>query len=215
MSGNQKVVQFPMPPRFWDTPGDVPSYRLWTMQFDNYVFSIDSQRTPAKRMSDECKNRLPYLLLGTEGIASFACMPEGQDLTGTSFADFQKAVKRHFQPTTSPIRAFFDFQSRKQHEGESASSFCNALRTLLVDCDVLTEVECKTLLAHQLVFGCHDYPTVQKSLTLKEMNFEAIFVEMESQEKVNENVRVIHGSVSSGRMSVSVAMWNILIIQAQ
>ncbi len=103
-------------------------------------------------MNDEFKNHLLYSLLGTEEIASFACMPEGQNLTGTSFENFQKAVKTHFQLTTSPMCAFFDFQSHRQHEGESASPFCNALWTLLVDCEVRNEEERKRLLGHQLVF---------------------------------------------------------------
>ncbi len=127
MPDDAPKISFPLPPRFWENPGEAPTYRLWIMQFENYVFSIDSQRTAWNKLSDEFKNRLLYSLLGMEGIASFACTPEAQNLGGTSFADFQKAVKAHFQPTTSPIHTYFDFQSRKQQEGETASQFCNAL----------------------------------------------------------------------------------------
>ncbi len=123
MPGDQKMVQFPLPPRYWDTPGEAPSYQLWAMQFENYVFSIDSQRTLAKKMSDEFKNHLLYLLLGTEGIASFACMPEGQDLTGTSFANFQKAVKTHFQPMTSPIHTFLTSSSENSTKASPQARF--------------------------------------------------------------------------------------------
>ncbi len=67
MPGDQKVVHFPVPPRFWDNPGDVPSFRLWAAQFDNFVFSVNSQRTVAEKMMDEFKNRLLFSLLRTEG----------------------------------------------------------------------------------------------------------------------------------------------------
>ncbi|MCP4702083.1 MAG: hypothetical protein GY862_35275 [Gammaproteobacteria bacterium] len=110
MLDDQKFVQFPLPPRFWDVPGDVPSFRLWTVQLENYIFSIDSQRTAANKMTDEFKNRLLLSLLGSEGIASFACVPEVQMIADTTFTTFFAAAKRHFQPTTSPIPAFFDFQ---------------------------------------------------------------------------------------------------------
>ncbi len=86
----------------------------------------------------------------------------------------------------------------------SPQASSNALRTLLVDCDMQTEEEHKELLGRQLVFGCRDSSTLQKLLTLREISFETILAEMESQEKVNENARVIHGSVSKGKMSVSV-----------
>ncbi|MCP4701950.1 MAG: hypothetical protein GY862_34590, partial [Gammaproteobacteria bacterium] len=105
MPDEQKAVQFPLPPRFWDAPGDVPSFRLWTMQLENYIFSVDSQCTAANRMMDEFKNRLVLSLLGSEGIASFACIPEVEAIADMSFTAFFAAAKRHFQPTTSPIRA--------------------------------------------------------------------------------------------------------------
>ncbi len=77
MPGDQKVVHFPLPPPpHWDTPGDAPSFRLWAAPFGNYVFSVDSQCLAADKMTDEFKNRLLFSLLGTEGISSFACMPE-------------------------------------------------------------------------------------------------------------------------------------------
>ncbi len=56
-----------------------------------------------------------------------------------------------------------------------------------------TEDEQIMLLARQMVFGCCDSTTLQKLLMLKAFDLMSIFVEMESQEKVNENVRVIHG----------------------
>ncbi len=203
MPSDQKVVRFPLPPCFWDHPGNVPSFRLWAIQFDNYIFSMDSQRMAANRTTDEFKNHLLFSLLGMEGIASFTY--KGQSIDTTSFADFYATAKKHFQPTTSPIHTFFYLQSRKQHEGESASQFCTVLQTLLVDCEVHNEEECKKLLGRQLVFGCRDSTTLEKLLTLREMSFETIFAEMESQEKVNENARVIHGGVLKGRMSVCVA----------
>ncbi len=92
-----------------------------------------------------------------------------------------------FQPTVSSIHAFYDFQSRRQLESESAQQFCNALRALLVDCDVAMEDEWKKLLVHQLVFGCRDSNTLQKLLALKQTDFETIFAEMESQGKATEN----------------------------
>ncbi len=58
MPGDCPTVQLLLPPRFWDTPGDVPSYRLWTTQFENYMFSIDSQRPADKKLSDEFKSHL-------------------------------------------------------------------------------------------------------------------------------------------------------------
>ncbi len=102
--------------------------------------------------------------MGTEGIASFACTLEAQDLGGIPFAAFQKVTKDHFQPITitSPIHTYFDFKSRKQQEGESTSQFRNALHMLLVDCEVATKVEHKMLWARQLVFGCRDLNTLQK-----------------------------------------------------
>ncbi len=208
MPGDQKVVHFPLPPRYWDTPGDAPSFQLWAAQFDNYIFSVDLQHLAANKMMDEFKNRLLFLLFGTEGISSFACMLEALNIASMSFANFYAAAKSHLQPTISLIHAFFDFQSRCQQTGEPVVQFRNALYMLLVDCEIATEDECKKLLAHQLVFGSRDSATLQKLLTLKEMNLESIFAEMESQEKVNENTRVIHGGGMKGKgaeLSVCVA----------
>ncbi len=201
MPDDQKAIQFPLLPHFWDTPGDIPSFRLWTVQLENYTFSVDSQCMAVNKMLDEFKNRLLLSLLGSEGITSFACVPEVQMIATTSFADFFAAAKKHFQLTTSPICAYFHFQLHHQQAGESVAHFANALRMLLVDCEVATEAECKTLLARQLVFGCRGSPTLQKLLMLKEFNFESIYAEMESQEKANENVKVIHGGVEKGKGS--------------
>ncbi len=140
----------PLPPKYWEHSGEAPSFRLWNVQFENDIFSVDSE------------SRLLLSLLGNEAISSFACTPEAQSIATTSFANFLKAAKAHFQPVTSPICAYFDFQSRRQQEGESASQFRNALRSLLVDCDVENEEERKRLLVRHLVFGCRDssaYPT--------------------------------------------------------
>ncbi len=203
MPGNLPKVHFPLPPRYWDGPGDAPSYRLWLTQFENYIYSIDSQRLADEKMGNEFKNRLLYSILGTEGITTFVCTPEAQDPAGTSFTNFSKAVKAHFQLMMSPTRAFFNFQSRRQHEGESTNHFSNALRTLLVDCEVQLEEECEKLLGHQLVFGCHDSSTLQKLLTLKEMSFETILAEMESQEKANKNASTQLPGYASAMRSVS------------
>ncbi len=73
----------------------------------------------------------------------------------------EQAMKSHLQMVMSPIHAFFNFQSRCQQEGESASQFYNGLQTLLVECEVQTEEECKKLLGRQLVFGCRDSSTLQ------------------------------------------------------
>ncbi len=93
MPDEQKAVYFPLPPRFWDTPGDMPSFHLWTVQLENYIFSVDSQHTAANRMMDEFKNRLVFSLLGSEGIASFACVPEVELIAETSFTTFFATAK--------------------------------------------------------------------------------------------------------------------------
>ncbi|MCP4603908.1 MAG: hypothetical protein GY847_25870, partial [Proteobacteria bacterium] len=95
MTDEQKAVCFPLPPRFWENPGDVPSFRLWAVQLENYIFSIDSQRTAANEMTDEFKNRLTLSLLGSEGIASFTCLPEVETIAETSFAAFFATAKHH------------------------------------------------------------------------------------------------------------------------
>ncbi len=134
----------------------MPALRLWNVQFENNVLSVDSQRALADKMSDEFKNRLLFSLLGNEAISTFACTLEALSMHTTTFANFHKVAKAHFQPVTSPIHAYFDFQSRRQQEGETASQFQNVLHSLLVDCDVGSEEEQKRLLARQLVFGCCD-----------------------------------------------------------
>ncbi len=126
----------------------------------NYCFSVDSQWLAAAKMMDKFKNWLLFLLLGTEGISSFACTPEALNIATTEFADSYAAVKKHFQPTISLIHAFFDFQSRRQQAGEPVAQFHNALWALLVDCEIATEHEHKKLLPHQLVFGCRDSSTL-------------------------------------------------------
>ncbi len=101
MPGDQGKINFPLPSRFWDVPGVQPFFQLWNAQFENYMFSVDSQRTAADKISDEFKNCLLFSLLGNEAVASFACMPEALNITATPFADFHKAAKSHFQPLTS------------------------------------------------------------------------------------------------------------------
>ncbi len=92
MLGDTKVIQFPLPPRFWETPGDVPSFRLWSVQFKNDIFLVDSQRSAADKMSDKFKNRLLLSLLRTEGIATFAITPEAQNIATTTLATFFAAA---------------------------------------------------------------------------------------------------------------------------
>ncbi len=65
-----------------------------------------------------------------------------------------------------------------------------------------SEEERKRLLAHQLVIGCCDSSTPQKLLALRVFDLESIFSEMESQEKVTENAKAIHGGGAKGRASV-------------
>ncbi len=74
------------------------------------MFSVDLQRALADKMSDEFKNRLLFSMLGNEAISSFACTLEALSMDTTSFANFHKAAKVHFQRVTGPIRAYFDFQ---------------------------------------------------------------------------------------------------------
>ncbi len=114
MPGDVGKVQFPQPPIYWEHPGEAPSFRLWNTQFENYVFSVDSQRAPADKMMDEFKNHLLFSLLGNEAIASFPCTPEALSIATTSLANFHKVAKVHFQPVTSLICTYFDFQSRHQ-----------------------------------------------------------------------------------------------------
>ncbi|MCP4701720.1 MAG: hypothetical protein GY862_33410, partial [Gammaproteobacteria bacterium] len=92
MPGDQGKITFPLPSRYWDLPGEQPSFRLWNIQLENYMFSVDSQRTAAEKMTDEFKNRLLFSLLGNEAVASFACTPEALHIADTSFADFHKVA---------------------------------------------------------------------------------------------------------------------------
>ncbi len=153
-------------------------------------------------MTDKFKNRLLFSLLGDEAISSFACLPEALSMDTMTLANFHKAAKVHFQPITSPIHAYFDFQSRQQQEGETVSQFRNALCSLLVDCEVGSEEERKRLFTCQLVFGCRDSSTLQKLLALRVFDLESIFSEMESQEKATDNAKAIHGGGSTGRVVV-------------
>ncbi len=74
MPGDAGKVQFPLPAKYLEHPGEAPSFQLWNIQFENYMFSVDSQRALADKMMDEFKNRLLFSLLGNEAVSSFACI---------------------------------------------------------------------------------------------------------------------------------------------
>ncbi len=118
MPGDAGKVQFPLPPKYWEHPGDAPPFRLWNVQFENCVFRGFAKGPPADKMTDEFKNRLLFSLLGDEAISTFACLPKALSMDTMTFANFHKAAKAHFQPITSLIHAYFDFQSRRQQEDE-------------------------------------------------------------------------------------------------
>ncbi len=60
-------VQFPLLPPYWDHTGEQQDFRTWWVRYDNYIYWTDVQRGPINPLSDEYKNRLLFLLLGSEG----------------------------------------------------------------------------------------------------------------------------------------------------
>ncbi|MCP4540776.1 MAG: hypothetical protein GY832_26865, partial [Chloroflexi bacterium] len=85
-------VQFPLPPPYWDHPGEQPDFRTWWMRYDNYVYWIDAQRGPDHPLSDEYKTRLLFSLLGSEGTSRFASNPLVCQLATASFVEFSADV---------------------------------------------------------------------------------------------------------------------------
>ena len=76
---------------------------------------------------------------------------------------FAKEVGGLFERPNNPVRAEYDFRSRKQGATEMVTDYLTALRTLHIDCE-RPEQESHDL-TMQLALGCYNQRTQEKLLT--------------------------------------------------
>lgn len=186
-------LTIPLPPTFMDYPGD-PKVRWnnWLAQLKNFFTLTDLTLPASQKLTDEAKNAYLSALLGTEGVRILMAHPVAATADTATFTDFSAAVSCLFERPVNPVRAEYEFRSRRQGPTESAADFLTALRTLYVDCATLCSngAEAKKLedhnLAMQLAIGCYSRKTQEKLLQLPDVDLNTFYSAMQADESALE-----------------------------
>ena len=143
-------LQIPLPPRFFDHPGD-PRVRWtnWKAQLDNFFMLTNMTLPKGEELPDHAKNSYLSALLGSEGCRILMAHPVATKAPTMTYADFTTEVQKLFERPPNPVRAEYDFRNRKQAAGETVSEFLTALRTLFVHAQLVRKIttwQCSLLL---------------------------------------------------------------------
>ena len=167
-------LQVPLPPVFTEHPGE-PRVRwsTWSAQLDNFFALTNLTLSADQQLTNQTKNAYLATLLGSEGGRILMAHPVAATASMATFAIFREAVRRLFERPVNPVRADFDFRSRRQGAHESVSDYLTALRTLYSSCPpvafegapagMASAIE-EHSIAMQLAIGCYDRQTQAKLL---------------------------------------------------
>ena len=188
-------LQIPLPPRFLDHPGN-PRIRWqhWKAQLDNFFLLTSFTLHDDVTLSDEVKNAYLSSLLGCEGSRILMAHPVATRASTTTYEDFAAEVGQLFERPINPIRAEYEFRSRKQGPNETVSEYLTASRTLYIDCE-RPDQESHNL-AMQLALGCYNRHTQEKLLTETTVNLDRFVRIMQADESAHASSTAIrHKSV--------------------
>jgi len=164
-------LTIPLPTTFCDHPGE-PKVRWsnWLAQLDNFFTLTDLTLSAGDKLTDRAKNAYLSSLLGNEGSRILMAHPVAATASTATFAQFSTDVQALFERPTNPVRAEYEFRSRRQGATESVTDYLTALRTLHIDCDNPGHVGSTSKaiedhnLAMQLAIGCYSRRTQEKLL---------------------------------------------------
>ena len=164
-------LQIQLPPRFLDHPGD-PRIRWqhWKAQLDNFFLLTSFTLHDDVTLSDEAKNAYLSSLLGCEGSRILMAHPVATRASTTTYEDFATEVGQLFERPINPVRAEYEFRSRKQGPNETVSEYLTALRMPYIDCEHPDQESHN--LAMQLALGCYNRHTQEKLLTETTVNLD-------------------------------------------
>ena len=146
--------------------GDQEEWVEYAERLDHYFIAND--------IVDEAKKRA--ILLNGVGPSTYRLI-KTLSLPKTpkdfKFDEIVEKVRTHFNPKPSAVIKRFEFNTRRQKEGESESEFVAALRKIAEHCkygDMLNE-----LLCDRLVCGIYDKHVQQRFLREKELTYDNAF----------------------------------------
>ena len=122
--------------------------------------------TLTNELTDHAKNAYLSTLLSCEGSRILMAHPVGGTAATATYNDFKASVQALFERPVDPVRAEFEFRSRKQGATESVANYLTALRTLHAEREQVAELngDVATIvgdrdLAMQLAIGCYNRHT--------------------------------------------------------
>ena len=132
-----------IPEKYWSHAGDKPPLRweLWIKQFNAYISMTDACQPTGSKLTDEQKNNMLIMLLGSEGLRQFHTHPIADSVASASTKDFCDAATSVFQKPVHKIRAHYEFNECRQESDETVSQYLLRLRALAADCDFHGESE--------------------------------------------------------------------------
>ena len=134
-----------------------------TLEVGHFFVLTNLTLSDGNALTDAAKNAYLASLLGTEGSRILLAHPVATQAATLSYDAFSQAVGQLFERSTNPVRAEFEFRSRKQGACETIAEYLTALHTLHTDCNRQDEEQHN--LAMQLALGCYDRRTQKKLLT--------------------------------------------------
>ena len=194
-------LQIPLPPRFFDHPGD-PRIRWtnWKAQLDNFFCLTDLTLPADNKLNDQAKNAYLSSLLGSEGSRILMAHPVAATASTATYNDFSKKVSALFERPVNPVRAEFEFRSRKQGSNEPVGEYLTALRTLYSECKRPAEEEAHNL-AMQLALGCYSQRTQEKLLTETEVNLDKFIQIIQADETAQASSAAIRNTNSTSTVA--------------
>ena len=195
-------LTIPLPPTFLDYPGESKMrWSNWLAQLDNFFYLTDLTNSDDKKLTNRAKNAYVSSLLGAEGSRILMTHPVASKATTTTYEEFCKEVKTLFERPTNPVRAEFEFRSRRQAATESVADFMTALRTLYVETDHPGKdgTDAKAIedhnLAMQLAIGCYSRQTQEKLLQQEKVDLSDFLRIMSASESASQSTAAMRDEV--------------------
>ena len=196
-------LQIPLPPTFLDHPGDPRvRWKNWKAQLDNFFTLTDLTLAADNKLSNKAKNAYLATLLGSEGSRILMANSVAPAASTDTYDDFAEKVKALFERPANPVRAEFEFRSRKQGATETVSEYMTALRTLYSECTHTANNDNHDL-AMQLAIGCYSRHTQEKLLAEPTVALDRFVQIMEADEAASTSSAVIRNAATVAAANVN------------
>ena len=106
----------------------------WSAQLNNFFTLTNFTLAAVNQLTDRAKNAYLTTLLGGEGLRILMAHSLAATATTADYNTFPNEVRQVFKHLINPVRAEFEFQSRRQGACKSVRDFFTTLRTLYADC---------------------------------------------------------------------------------